>query len=179
MMPELRNLCWLPDTHEVILIPHYIRSEALEEYLGRLVRDRDSSDCRLNPRVLRYLGTLWGPRAVDCSQPRKIRSCRATTSGGWTPAPRRWTLSGCQTRTGNANPTAAALPGATEVRTWRRACRDQRRRPRSSHLCGGTALGSRCFSRGLHRVPACARPVLPRMAGQQEGAWSVMAFHLA
>jgi len=64
MMKELRRLWWLLDTHNITLLPRYIRSEA-NVWADRLSRAQDSGDWRLNPAEFRRLDRDWGPHTVD------------------------------------------------------------------------------------------------------------------
>ena len=64
MMTELRKLWWILDSHEITIVPQYIRSAA-NIWADRLSRETDHGDWQLQPRVFRYLDRLWGPHSVD------------------------------------------------------------------------------------------------------------------
>ena len=64
IMQELRRLWWLLDTHNITLLPRYIRT-ADNVWADRLSRALDSGDWRLNPAEFRRLDRDWGPHTVD------------------------------------------------------------------------------------------------------------------
>jgi len=63
-MAVLRRLWWTLDTHNITLLPKYIRS-ADNWWADHLSRAQDAGDWRLDSTVFRRLDRDWGPHTVD------------------------------------------------------------------------------------------------------------------
>jgi hypothetical protein len=64
VMDELRKLWELIDTNNINIRARYIRSAA-KVWVDRLSRETNIDDWQLNPRILTYMDSLWGPHSID------------------------------------------------------------------------------------------------------------------